>query len=366
MHNIPVERGYGVVFHGAGKSLEWREFALPELRRGEVLVKLEYATICGSDLKTFQGKRIEPVPCILGHEMVGRIAQMNGRVLDHYGNSLQPGDRVSWTIYAFDPEDPNALKGIPQKSANLKKYGHLALNEQHYLSGGYASHCHLLAGTSLVRIPDELSDRLVAPLNCAWATVAGGYRLLGDCHGKSVLIYGFGMLGVAACAMAKKKGAKWVGVVDLQQARLDRAADFGADVAFLANEGRIPSGIDVVIDLTGVPDTIEEGIDRLGTGGTMLLLGATYPARDLQVNAEQLLRKILTIKGLHNYAPGDLVHAFEFICEHHREFPLEDLVSKEFALSQLEEAMEYAPNRPDFRVGIVIDPPFSSRSPDIA
>ena len=346
--------GNGVVFHGAGKALEWRQFALPNLQPGEVLVKLDYATICGSDLKTFQGKRIEPVPCILGHEMVGRVTDLEGEVFDCYGRPIESGDRISWIIYAFDPEDPNALKGIPQKSANLKKYGHLALSHEHCFSGGYATHCHLLAGTSLVRIPDELPDQLVAPLNCAWATVAGGYRLLGDCQGKSILIYGFGMLGVVASAMAKKRGASWIGVVDLQEARLKTANQFGADETYLAGAPEIPSEIDLIIDLTGVPATIEEGIGKLAIGGTLLLLGATYPARDLQINAEQLLRRILTIKGLHNYTPQDLVHAFEFMRDYHNEFPFTALVGKEFTLQQLEEALRYALSHPVFRVGVAI------------
>ena len=354
MTKLPVNSAYGMVFRGAGQELEWRAFPLPRLEPGELLVEIDYATICGSDLKTFSGKRKEPVPCILGHEMVGRVAEIRGEVLDHYGHSIEAGDRLSWAIYAFDPDSPNARKGVPQKSDNLFKYGHRAIGDQYYLSGGYATHCHLLAGTTLIKIQEDLPDSVVAPLNCAWATVAGGYRLFGDCRGKSVLVYGFGMLGAVASAMARQKGAKWVGVVDLLEARLATAANFGAHETFLAGEQEVPGDIDLVIDLTGVPAVMEEGIGKLAIGGTLLLLGATYPARDLSVNAEYLLRQVLTLHGLHNYTPADLADAYEFMQQTYRDFPFADLVGKEFPLQQLPDAFSYALENPVFRVGVVM------------
>ncbi len=345
--------GLAMVFHRSGLPFEAREFKLPTLATGELLVKVDYATICGSDLKTFKGDRQEPTPCILGHEMVGRIVGMEGVHTDYFDTPLSIGDRISWSIYAFDPKDEYAQKGWPQKSRSLIKYGHRALHASHSLSGGYAEYCHLMPGTTLVKIPDFLNDQVVSPLNCAVATVAGGFRLLGDCRGKSVLIYGCGMLGIMACAMARKRGAKWIGVVDLKREKLSMAKRFGADAVFQPTDVK-PDQLDLFIDLTGVPNCMEEGLQKLDIGGTALLLGATYPSRNLSVNAEVILRKILTIKGLHNYAPEDLGAAYEFLKDSYQDFPYDLLIQKEFPLRQLDEAFAFALQNPVFRVGIAM------------
>merc|ERR1719440_2646520 len=69
------------IFHGVGQPLELREMKLPEtLEEGELLVRLEVATICGSDLHTFHGKRTEPMPLILGHEGVGIVERIGTNV----------------------------------------------------------------------------------------------------------------------------------------------------------------------------------------------------------------------------------------------------------------------------------------------
>ncbi len=92
MEGAPAE-ARAQVFEGPDLGLRYQTLALPErLGPGEVLVQIELATICGSDLHTIAGHRREPVPAVLGHEAVGRVIAAEGRP------DLQPGDRVSWTI----------------------------------------------------------------------------------------------------------------------------------------------------------------------------------------------------------------------------------------------------------------------------
>ena len=130
------------VFYGAGKPLQLEECEIPALCQGEVLVKNEYVTLCRSDISTYTGKRIEKTPTILGHEIVGRVVALGegNPVLDLEGRPLAIGERVTWAIYASNPDGEMARRGIPQKAPDLFKYGHEQLTERNTLHGGLAEY----------------------------------------------------------------------------------------------------------------------------------------------------------------------------------------------------------------------------------
>ena len=206
-----------------------REFALPSLREDEVLVQNLFTTICTSDLHTCQGRRSGPLPSVLGHEIIGEVVALPDiPVRDYHGQILELGDRLSWTVYAHDPSDELARRGIPQKSAALFKYGHVRAEDvSTTLSGGFASHCLLRKGTVLFKLPPQLSMAEAAPLNCTHATIAGALRLAGPLKGKRVLISGAGMLGLSACAMARQADASTVWALDPVPERRSQAQLFG-------------------------------------------------------------------------------------------------------------------------------------------
>ena len=99
---------------------------------------------------------------------------------------------------------------MPQKCEQLFKYGHETLSNSRPLSGGLAEYCVLTADTPALALPETLPDKAACIANCATATVAGAFRVGGDCRGQSVLIFGAGMLGLNAAAMARHRGADQV------------------------------------------------------------------------------------------------------------------------------------------------------------
>ena len=112
------------LFHGAGQPFELCERKIVTPNRDEVLVRVSLATICGSDLHTFTGRRAAPVPCVLGHEAVGRIAYPT-KVRDAYGEPLHEGDRVTWSLMAACGACRYCNeRDLPQKCERLFKYGH--------------------------------------------------------------------------------------------------------------------------------------------------------------------------------------------------------------------------------------------------
>jgi putative phosphonate catabolism associated alcohol dehydrogenase len=353
------------VFNSPNSALELQSVAVPFPDMGEILVKVEYTTLCGSDLKTFTGARREKTPTILGHEIVGRIAAFGPNALhtDERGQRLMVDDLITWAIYCSEPHSELAHRGIPQKGPGLFKYGHEQLTPTCGLHGGLAEFILLRPNTPIVKFRKPVPLPVLAPVNCAVATIAGAFRLAGSVAGKNVLICGVGMLGLVACAMARSKDAKTIVALDVDEDRLEAARQFGADLTVVSGSAiaetlRMELGqtrsIDLIIECSGVTEVMEAGLNWLGIGGTAVWVGATYPAKPVAVDAEQLLRNVLTIKGLHNYNAGDLVAAVEFMEQYHADFPFAGLIYDGFTLDAVDEAFAYAIRERPYRVGITI------------
>lgn len=346
-----------------GFTLEQTE--IPALQSGEFLVRNSYTTICRSDLYTFQGKRKEKNPTILGHEIVGHIVAMatDAEPSDIRGKVLDIGSRITWGIYASNPNSAYAAKGIPQKAEDLFKYGHEQITAESTLHGGLAEYIILRKNTPIIVLQnDEMLDPVASLVNCSVATVAGAIRLAGQLTGQAVLVSGTGMLGIIACAMAKTAGAKKLIAVDADQERAIRALSFGADMAMGADlkpikgqhddEHALSAKVDIVLEFSGMPDAMVSTLELLDVGGTAVWIGATFPQASIPINAEKMIRKVLTIKGLHNYNQHDLVAAVSFMEAHHQTYDFDALVHGGFSLDQTNTAYQYAIENNPFRVGI--------------
>lgn len=351
------------IFFSHKEPFRLQHLPIPPLKPGEILVRNEYTTLCRSDINTYCGKRFEPVPTILGHEITGRIADFGSaeNPADERGHILRKGDRISWAIFASDPESELSLAGIPQKGKGLFKYGHERLTEENVLHGGLSQYTLLRPHTPVVKIEENIPLPVAAIINCAVATAAGALRVAGDVKGKNVLISGAGMLGVIACAMSKTRGANHVAAMDISRERVEAAKSFGADTVFLSGENLSQEVTEILgktrpfhvaIDMSGANAAMEQSLELLTIGGTAVWIGATFPQPDVQISAEKLIRSILTIKGLHNYNREDLVSAVQFVEQFHTAFPFESLIQGGFSLKQVNEAFRYGLEANPFRVGI--------------
>jgi alcohol dehydrogenase len=357
--------GYAV-FENSGEDLYFENVAIPDLKEGEILIRNNYCTLCRSDVNTFIGKRREKTPTILGHEIIGIIEGLgpDAPQTDLRGHELKIGDRLTWAIYASHPESYYSLKGMPQKAEGLFKYGHEQITKENNLHGGLSEYTILRKNTPVVFIANDVPDPVAALLNCSVATVAGAIRMVENLDGKTVLISGTGMLGIIACAMAKKGKAALVIASDSDIIRATTARSFGADLAIQSDicdhmrqslnkikpESTIK--IDVVLEFSGVPEAMENTLQMLDIGGSAVWIGATFPQRDLKINAEYVIRNLLSVKGLHNYNEHDFLQGISFIEHHHSSFDFKSLVYDGFPLHKVNEAFRYAIEENPFRVGI--------------
>ena len=176
-------------------------------------------------------------------------------------------------------------------------------------------------------------------------------RLAGDIQNKSVSVYGTGMLGIIACAMVSKMGASKVIAVDESAERLEVAKQFGATEICLPTDA-LQDKVDIVLEFSGANDAMQNSIRMLKIGGVTIWIGAVFPQSDIPINAEYIIRNLLTIKGLHNYNNEDFLNAVNFIEMNYTIFDFEKLIKKGFSLDEVSEAFEYAIAHNPFRVSI--------------
>ena len=330
------------IFDGPGHPLRPERIPLPDaLVPGEVLVSIDLATICGSDLHTLSGLRQEPTPLVLGHEAVGHViaAERPG---------LQSGDRVSWSIADSCGKCSACTEHrLPEKCDILFKYGHADINNGSGLNGCYATHLLLRQGTHIAQVDDRLSDALVAPANCVLATAVNAISTLPTPCDK-VLVQGAGLLGLYTCALLAERGVSEVYCADIDAARLARASEFGA----IPTGAQQPTDLDAVFEVAGVSALIPPGIAALRPGGHYIFVGMVHPDTKLTLTGEQIIRKCLTIRGVHNYSPHHLDEALAFLTRTVDRYPYLSLVSEPLPLAELDRAIALAETRQHFRVSI--------------
>ena len=215
----------------------------------------------------------------------------------------------------------------------------------------------------MVKLPSHLPAEVICPVNCATATVAAVYRAARSFIGKTVLIFGAGMLGITAAAMARTGHAKRIVVCDLDSERLELIQKFGADttVQWVSDFDQLQERLrqhsaldafDLVLELSGSPDAVEAAVGAAAIGGEVVLAGSVMNSRQVKIDPESVVRRCLSIRGVHNYAPEDLKSAVSFLIHHHTHFPFADLITHSCELTEINSAMEFAFRERPVRVAV--------------
>ena len=353
-----------VVYDAPNQPFRIQDTPLRPTRAGEVLVRIRMSTICRSDIHSYQGHRPNPCPGVLGHEIIGTIAELGPGVgRDLRGDALAVGDRITWSEYFIPGANYfTEVLDLPQKSPGVEKYGHMAVATDPHHHGGFAEYCYVLPGSWILKLPECLSDEEATPVNCGVATMVCVTERAEIGLGDTVVIQGLGLLGLYGAALAKGRGARLVIGLDGVPARRDLAARFGVDHAFDPDQPELvaairalcrPDGADVVLEVCGSAEAIPTGLACLRTGGRYVLGGVVNPGSYVRLDANLLLRKMITLSGIHNYHPRHLMQALDFVVAHRRRFPFHDLVDGKYGLHQVGQAMADAAERKVLRAAII-------------
>ncbi|WP_375490294.1 zinc-dependent alcohol dehydrogenase family protein [uncultured Jatrophihabitans sp.] len=262
----------------------------------DVVVAVDACGLCGTDLHIVQGEFAPTLPVIPGHEFAGVVTAV-GTDAGEIPNAPREGDRV-----AVDPS-------LYCHECHYCRLGHNNLCERWgaigvSTSGGAAEYVAVPAA-NCVKLPDHIATRdaaLVEPLSCA----VRGYDVLRSQLGSHVLLYGAGTMGLMMLALAQRTGAVSVDVVDTNPDRLSLAASLGASTTVSsADEVERPYGWELVVDATGNARAIQDGLDRVGAGGTFLQFGVSDYAARATIEPYKIYNKEITITGsmavLHSY-----------------------------------------------------------------
>ncbi len=355
-----MDNANALFFDGHAGRLRLAHLPRPNLKRGETLVRVEAATICGSDVHTIHKRREVLVPTILGHEILGFVEDFgeDASRFDARGGNLEIGDRVVWGVVAHCGACGFCGRGLTQKCSRATKYGHEKAEFGSEWTGGFGEWCVLAPGTTVVKVPFEIPAGLLCPASCSTATVFSAMEAAGDLSGKTVLITGAGLLGATAILVSRFYGAKKIFVVEALEYRRLKAIELGASDAFppgdlLRNVEIRP--IDVFLEFSGSNSAWEVGTRFLSTGGVAVLIGSVFPSQDASINLETVVRRMWTIRGVHNYGPRHLIRAVDFLTNSEIALSLTGLVGPWFTMGQYTEALEQAVKPEIYRTGFLME-----------
>jgi 2-desacetyl-2-hydroxyethyl bacteriochlorophyllide A dehydrogenase len=258
----------------------------------DVIVDVAACGICGTDLHILQGEFAPTLPIVPGHEFAGEIVELGKDVV-----GFAVGDRVAVdpSLYCF--ECYYCRRGQNNLCENWNAIG--------VSKPGGAAEFAKAPFANCVKLPDNVRTQdaaLIEPLSCA----VRGYDVLKSQLANTVLIYGSGTMGLMMLELAKRVGAASVDVIDLNDERLVTATKLGVTrSANSAAELEMPRGWDLVIDATGNPKAIQDGLGRVGKGGTFLQFGVSDYAARATIEPYKIYNQEITITGsmavLHSY-----------------------------------------------------------------
>lgn len=268
---------------------------IPVIGEDDVLIKINKTGICGTDIHIWNwddwAQKTVPVPLVTGHEFAGEIVAMGEDVED-----LEIGQRVSGESHLIGHHSRASRAGRFHLDPETRGIG---VNEP----GAFAEYLRLPA-FNVIPLPDEISDDIGAILDPLGNAVHTALSF--DLVGEDVLITGAGPIGIMAGAVARHVGARHVVITDINQDRLDLAAQVAnvtpvnvatTDLKDVMTKLKIPEGFDVGLEMSGAPQALEQMVDHLIMGGRIAMLGV--PPGKAPVDWSRIVFKAITIKGVY-------------------------------------------------------------------
>jgi len=332
-----MERQMDVAVLTQAKTMEWIKKDIPKPAADELLIKLEYVGVCGSDLHFYQdgrlGNWIPKEPLVLGHEPGGVVVGVGASV-----KGFEIGDRV-----AIEP-------GVPCGTCEMCKKGkynlcyHMSFmaipNERDGVFSDYCVH----PARMCFKLPDNmdtLEGALIEPLAVGFHAAALANAELGQ----SAVVLGCGCIGLATIMVLKARGINQIYAVDVIPKRLEKAKEVGAKRIINANEENIEEivkelpgqGANLVFETAGTQFTTRQAAKLIANSGTLVLVGMCANP-EVVVDIGSLSAKegeIKTVFRYRNFYPAAIRAVSEGI------IPIKSIVSHEFAFQDVIEGVAY-------------------------
>jgi alcohol dehydrogenase len=342
--------------YAESRPISVTELDLAPAQRDEVLVRIEAAGVCHSDLSVVDGNRVRPVPMLLGHEAAG-IVEAVGPGTPSVGADLAIGQRV---VLVFLPRCGHcaacATEGLtpcePGSAANTAgtllggdiRLGRAGHPVYHHLGvSGFATHA-VVNRASAVPVPHDVPPQVAALLGCAVLTGGGAVLNVGNPRpGQAVAVIGLGGVGMAAVLTALTYRDVRVVAVDQLPEKLAAARDVGAHETYTpaqAADARVKAA--VVVEAVGHPAALETAIALTAPGGRTITVGLPPPDARIRVSPLGFVAEGRSLIGsyLGSAVPSRDIPRFVSLWQSGR-LPVESLVSSTIRLDDINEAMDH-------------------------
>ncbi|MGH8190923.1 MAG: alcohol dehydrogenase catalytic domain-containing protein [Rhodanobacteraceae bacterium] len=290
-----------------GKPLQAREVPLPEPGDGEIRIKVEAAGVCHSDVHYRDGMgSVGKVPITPGHEVAGTVDSLGASV-----TGLTVGDRVALHYLITCGRCEYCARGLEQFCHSGRMLGK-------HVDGGYAEYV-IAPARNAIPIADTVGMAEAAIMMCSSATAFHALRKARCAPGDTVAVFGVGGLGMSAVQLARASGAAEVFAVDIDRNKLAVAAVYHAhpiDPADGAPDRQLRTathgeGVDVALELTGVPAVQQQALASLAVRGRIALAGISGEPFAVDSYANVINREAEII-GVSDHLRSELVTLMRF------------------------------------------------------
>lgn len=320
---------------GGGSTLHLEELEIPKPQRGEALVKVHYAGICGTDMHIITGHyKLSPFPLIIGHEFVGEVVEINS----DKQNQFKKGEKVAIHPIRTCGECDACRRGMENVCETLSVIGC-------HENGGFAEYVTVPA-SKLIKMPQDIDMEqagLIEPL----AVAVHDVRMSGLTVGESAFVIGGGPIGILMALVAKQAGAS-VTVSEVNEFRINFIKELGINV-LNPNEADVEAEVKKMTDGRGVDVTYEVSGSAAGIalmtkitkrGGMIVNIGV--PGGPVPVSINEVFMKELRQQGVRLHKRTDFEIAIKLIASGVMKAELGKFVTKVFNINDVEEAMRYA------------------------
>lgn len=348
-----------MVMHEAGTPLVLEDVTLDAPGPGEVLVRIEAAGVCHSDVHYMTGGLRAQTPIVLGHEGSGIVESVGDGV-----TRVSPGDKVIMLWRPRCGECKYCLQGMPAQCELGKIHGQTnellrggtrlsknGVRYHHLMGDSVFAEKAVVSQESLIAIDSSIPSDIAAIVGCAVITGMGAVmNHMADLAGKSVVIIGAGGVGLSAVMAAELVGAAQIIVSDLVPSRLEKALELGATHTIDSSKEDFVSrvleitdgGAHYVLEAIGRSQTIRSGFEALQPGGTEVVVGLGSVGDDVSIPVNVLVQGDRRLVGSLYGTANSPIQIPEILSLYKSgKLPLERLLDRQFPLDKANDAIAH-------------------------
>lgn len=328
-------------------TIGFKEVTIPQVKHGQVLIKMKRIGVCGSDIHVFHGQHpYVTYPLTQGHEVSGQIEMLGEGVTD-----LKVGQKVTIEPQATCGECHPCRHGKYNLCENLKVMGFQTI--------GAASEYFVVDASKVTPLPDSLTfdeGAMIEPL----AVAVHAVKQAREVSGGKVVVMGAGPIGILLVQALKAFGAAEIMVTDVSDLRLKLAKECGADYVFNTRNvefGQVLVGsfgkdkADIIFDCAGNNITMEQAIQNARKGSQIMLVAVF--AGMATIDLARLNDSELDLNTTMMYRHEDYVDAIRIVSE--GKVVLKPLISKHFPFEDYQKAYEYIDNNRESTMKVIVD-----------